>query len=265
MANDPNLVEEASPAGATETQRLLWDWPTRFFHWVIAGLFLGGFALAQLAHEHSQSFTLHMVLGLVLALAVVLRLGWGLVGSRPSRLSSFLFSPRALLRYLRDAAKGQDRPSPGHNPGSSYAAYAMLLLPLGLAATGIAQGQGLKEAKDLHEALAYTMVGVIVVHLLGLALYSIRHRENLAMSMVHGRRTLPEASAIPSARPWAGLASLLLLGAGTAMLLRGLDLPGRRLKLPVLGTVLKLGETAQERQPAGMNPEHPEHEEDDRD
>lgn len=225
-----------------EPPRLLWDWPTRLFHWVLAGLFTAAFAVATLTPKHGTAFLAHMTLGLTLALAVLLRLFWGFVGSRPSRFGSFLFSPAELYRYLREAATGRDTPSPGHNPGSSYAAYAMLLIPLGLAATGIAQGQGRKWAEEVHEALAFGMVGVVALHILGLAWHARRHQDHMAFSMVDGKREIPEAEAIPSSRPLSGMAFLVLLGTWAASLAQGLDPQKRQITLPVLGTRIPLGE-----------------------
>ncbi|BDU73594.1 cytochrome b/b6 domain-containing protein [Mesoterricola silvestris] len=253
-----------NPAGndAAPQQALLWDWPTRITHGLTAGLFAGAFLLATLTSKHSQVFLIHSLLGLVLALVVVLRLGWGVVGSRPSRFSSFLFSPLALFRYLRDAARGQDQPAAGHNPGSSYASYAMLLIPLGLAATGLAQGRGGEWAEEVHEALAYAMVAFIVLHLLGLALYGIRHRENIALSMLHGRRRIPAGAGIPSSRPWAGLAVLLLVAGGAGLLAQGLDLKARQIKVPGLAKPIPLGE--REKEGAGKAPEQDENEDEEK-
>lgn len=242
MSDTPHTTEILRAEGHQEPPRLLWDWPTRLFHWVLAGLFTAAFAVATLTPKHGTAFLAHMTLGLTLALAVLLRLFWGLVGSRPSRFGSFLFSPADLYRYLREAATGRDTPSPGHNPGSSYAAYAMLLIPLGLAATGIAQGQGMKWAEEVHEALAFGMVGVVALHILGLAWHALRHRDNLALSMFDGKREIPEDSAIPSSRSLSGIAFLALIGTWAASLAQGLDTQKRQITLPVLGTRIPLGE-----------------------
>lgn len=220
---------------------LLWDWPTRLLHGSLASLFLAALAVASFVSEHSPVFQLHMLFGLLLLLVVLLRLVWGLAGSQPSRFSSFLYSPAALVRYVRDAAAGRDRPAPGHNPGSGYATFALLLLPLGLGVTGLAQGLGWKAAEEVHGALAYGMAGVVVLHLLGLAWHTVRHRENIAASMVTGRRQLPAGAAIPSARPLAGVAFLLLLVAGAVVLVAGLDPRARRIDLPGLGMSIPLG------------------------
>lgn len=242
MADTPlsptNPVQEDPKTGP----ELLWDWPTRLLHWSLAGLFLAALALASLASEHSPVFLLHMLFGLLLLLTVLLRLVWGLAGSRPSRFSAFLFSPAALVRYVRDAAANRDRPMPGHNPGSSYATFALLLLSLGLGATGLGLGLGWKTAEEVHSALAYGTAGVVVLHLLGLAWHTVRHQENIAASMVTGRRHLPAGAGIPSTRPLAGAAFLLLLGAGAAILAAGLDPRTRQIDLPGLGVSIPLGE-----------------------
>jgi cytochrome b len=242
MSDATPSLEAQIPEEGDPSRRLLWDWPTRLFHWTLAGLFTAAFAVATLSSEHGWIFPIHATLGLTLAVAVLMRVIWGLVGSRPSRFTSFLFSPAALLRYFREALAARDRPAAGHNPGSSYAVYAMLLIPLGLAATGIAQGQGLKWAEELHEGLAFAMVAVVVLHILGLAWHTLRHRENIAMSMFHGERMIPAESALSSSRPWAGAAFLALLGAWAASLANGLDARGKRITLPVLGTTLQIGE-----------------------
>lgn len=220
--------------------RTLWDWPTRILHWAMVGLFTGAFSLALLASEHSPAFVIHTALGILLGGVVLLRLLWGFVGSKPSRFGSFLHSPMSLLRYVRDAVRGVDRPTAGHNPGSSYAIYAMLLLPLGLAGTGVAMGRGLEWAEEVHGALAYAMVGVIVLHILGLAWHTRRHREAIAMSMVHGRRCIEASDAITSARPMAGVLVALTLGVAASLIVSGLDTQKGTLTLPGLAQPLIL-------------------------
>jgi cytochrome b len=227
---------------ADSAPRLLWDWPTRILHWAMAALFTTAFSVAVVSSEHGRAFPTHAALGLLLGLAVLLRLVWGLVGSSPSRFASFLHGPGSLVRYFREVLAGRDQPVAGHNPGSSYAIYALLLLPLGLAGSGIAMGRGLEGAEEVHAVLAYAMVAVIAAHILGVAWHTFRHGEAIAMSMVHGRRRLVPEAAIPSARPFTAAAFLLVLGGGAATLWQGLDLQKRTLTLPGLAAPLNLGE-----------------------
>lgn len=244
--SDPNLPD--TKAAQEERLGLLWDWPTRVLHWAMAGLFLGAFSVAVASSEHGRVFPVHAAAGLLLGLAILLRLVWGFVGSRPSRFASFPHRPSSLVRYLKEALAGQDRPTDGHNPAAGYAAYAMLLLPLALAATGIAMGRGGKWAEEVHGVLAYTMLSVVALHVLGLAWYTHRHREAIALSMVHGRRRLPQGDAIPSSRPFIGVAFLLALAGGGTLLWKGLDTRRRTLLLPGMTTPISVGENEKGRQ-----------------
>jgi cytochrome b len=236
-----SIPSEAGPAEPVPMPRLVWDLPTRLFHWVLAALFGAAFLLAISSPEQSRAFMVHMLVGLVLAFAILLRLVWGVVGSRPSRFGSFLYGPAALGRYVRLALKGADRPGPGHNPGSSYAIYAMLLLPLALVATGLLKATGREWAEEIHSVMAYAMVAVIGLHLAGVAWHAWRHRDGIVLAMVHGRRPAAEADAIRSPRAWAGAAFLLLVGAWGVGLARGFQASSRQVVLPVVGSILPLG------------------------
>ena len=238
----PVFAPKALPDESGLTPQLVWDLPTRLFHWTLAALFTGAFLVAIASSEHSRVFLVHMLIGLILAFAIVLRLIWGLVGSKPSRFSSFLYSPAALGRYVRLAMKGADQPGSGHNPGSSYAIYAMLLLPLALVATGLLKSSGREWAEELHTVLAYGMLAVVVLHLVGIAWHARRHRDGIALAMVHGRRPVGAGEAIASHRTWAGAVYLLLLGGWAAGLVNGFEASRRQVVLPLVGTVLPLGE-----------------------
>ena len=63
--------------------------------------------------------------------------------------------------------------------------------------------------EELHEGLASTMLAVVVVHLVGVAVGSLVHRENLPRTMITGRKIGATRDAIIGARP---LAAMVLLG-----------------------------------------------------
>jgi cytochrome b len=220
----------------------VWDLPTRLFHWTLVGLFTGAFAVAHLADEHRPAFAIHMLLGLILLAAIAFRLAWGLVGSRHARFSSFLFSPAALVTYVKEAFAGRDRPSAGHNPGSSWAIYAMLSLPLLLVATGL-KAQGRSELfEELHGILGWIMLAAVVAHLAGLAFHTFRHREPIALAMITGERRGEPADAIGSSHPVAALIFLLLVGGWAALVLRGHDPVARVVRVPGVGLTIPVAE-----------------------
>lgn len=219
---------------------LVWDLPTRLFHWAFAGGFLAAFAIAELTDDDGGLFPMHMLVGLVLVFMVLLRAIWGLVGSRWARFGAFPTRPAELFRYLRDAIVGGARRYAGHNPGSAWAALGMLALVVGLGVTGLAMGRGNEAAEELHEVFAWGTVALVVAHLAGIALHTIRHKEVVAFSMVDGRKEAEPAAAIPSARPVAGVAFLALTGAWAGAVFSNYDAATGEVAL--LGTTLQLGE-----------------------
>jgi cytochrome b len=225
------------------TRILVWDLPTRLFHWLLAGSFLSAFAIATTMDDEGRLFPVHMLLGLVAAFMVVLRLVWGVIGSRPSRLSELALKPADLFAYVRHAVTGGgSRRWSGHNPGASWAAVVMFACILGLATTGILMSRGFEAAEEVHEVLAWTMMGAVGVHLAGIALHTLREREPIALSMVDGRRLGTDREALASARPLVGLVFLALTGAWAGGLVRSYDPAAGTVTVPVLGAHLTLGE-----------------------
>ncbi len=225
------------------TRILVWDLPTRLFHWLLAGSFLSAFAIAVTMDDDGSLFPVHMLLGLVAAFMVGLRLVWGVLGSRPSRLTELALNPAELLAYLRAALTGGARRLwAGHNPGTSRAAVVMFACVLGLAATGVLMSKGYEAVEEVHEVLAWTMLGTVGVHLAGIALHTLREREVIALSMVDGRRRGAVGGGLASARPLAGLVFLALTGAWTGGLVSSYDAATSTVVVPVVGARLTLGE-----------------------
>jgi cytochrome b len=221
---------------------LIWDLPTRLFHWLLAAGFAAAAFIALVLGEHSALFPYHAILGLTLVLMVALRVVWGVVGTRYARFGSFAFGPGAVVAYAKSTMFGGGTRHVGHNPGSAWAIFAMLALVLALGVTGVLMGMGVKGWKDAHELCAYALVGVVVVHVLGVALHTLRHRENITASMIHGRKNAEPASAIASARPLAAIVFLVVTGAWVVGLLRNYDPGTQRTTVPLWGASLQLGE-----------------------
>ena len=88
-------------------------------------------------------------------------------------------------------------------------ALGILVGITGYAAYADAGGEWVEE---LHGALAWALLGVVVVHVLGVLLSSVLHRENLIAAMITGRKHGAPSEAIRHSR-WvvaAGLAALVL-------------------------------------------------------
>lgn len=83
-------------------QILVWDLPTRVLHWLFAGSLSGALVIGFGFDDEHPWFAYHMLLGLVAGLVLCMRLALGIVGSRHARFSAWAWSPRELIRYVRN-------------------------------------------------------------------------------------------------------------------------------------------------------------------
>jgi cytochrome b len=165
---------------------LVWDVPTRVFHWLLALSFAGAFLTA----ESERYRDVHVMLGYTMLGLVAFRLVWGLIGTRYARFGSFAFGPKSILTYLKSLFTRSPQHYPGHNPAGSWAIYALLGLTLLAGASGYAAyndfgGHWMEEA---HEAMANALLAVVVVHVAGVIVSSVLHRENLVRAMLTGKK-----------------------------------------------------------------------------
>lgn len=199
---------------------LIWDLPTRLFHWALAS----SFAVAWLTSEGDQWLAIHVFTGYLMLGLVGFRLVWGFAGSHFSRFSSFWFGPKEAFDYLKQVTKGHAARHVGHNPTGSLAIYILLVLAVAVGFTGfftlggdeqqgIAAGlfsfSQIKIIKELHELLATLMLLVVFGHITGVVVESVMHKENLAKSMVTGFKQADASTPKASARPL--VAALMLL------------------------------------------------------
>lgn len=175
----------SAAAAASDATTLVWDLPTRLFHWAFAICFAG----AWLTSDSERQHLLHLLFGYSLFGLIAFRVVWGFVGSRHARFASFAHGPAATLRYLTGMFKGHPDHHVGHNPAGAVAIWLLLGLGLATAGVGIAMISGAGEAlEEVHEILATTMLVVVGLHLLGVIVGSVLHRENLPRAMVTGRK-----------------------------------------------------------------------------
>jgi len=131
---------------------------------------------------------------------VVLRLLWGVLGTRYARFSQFIRSPSTVARYLRDIATGREARYVGHNPAGGAMIVMLMLVMLATAATGYLQTTdqffGDEGVEKLHDLLGNGLLLLVLAHLAGVALASVRHHENLVRAMLTGRKRPPAADDI---------------------------------------------------------------------
>lgn len=197
----------------------VWDLPLRLFHWLLAG----SIAVAFLSSEDDSPLAAwHIAAGWVAAVLVVFRLVWGIVGSEHARFASFVRPSRAFA-HLRDLAAGRAERTIGHNPAGGLAVLLLIGSIAAVVATGWAALQGGEE--DLHEAIAWFLLGLIGIHVAAVIATSILSRENLVRAMVTGRKQAadhPDVRRVRSASPAAFVFALAAAG-GAVVGIRDLD------------------------------------------
>ncbi|RFP24292.1 cytochrome B [Duganella sp. BJB488] len=173
-------------SGATPPQIRVWDLPVRIFHWLMAFSFAGAYLTAE-ADNWRQ---VHVTLGYTMAALVCFRILWGFFGTYYARFASFVRGPKATLSYLRSMLHGRPQHFTGHNPAGAVAIVLMLGIAMALAGSGwlLYTERAGEWMEDVHELIANLMLAVVLVHIAGVLVASFIHRENLAKSMLTGRK-----------------------------------------------------------------------------
>ena len=171
-----------------------WDLPLRIFHWLL----VAGFFIAYLTED--DLLTVHVWAGYLVSGLLVFRLIWGFIGNDYARFSNFLCSPAKSIAYLKDLIALKTQRYIGHNPAGA-AMIVLLLISLlmtvitGFAVYGADQAAGPlsgigsaneKMWEEVHEFFANFTLLLVLVHVIGVAIESYIHRENLARAMVNG-------------------------------------------------------------------------------
>ncbi|MGA8007442.1 MAG: cytochrome b/b6 domain-containing protein, partial [Burkholderiales bacterium] len=190
---------------------LVWDLPTRAFHWLFALSFLAAYLSSE-----DDWLTFHVTFGYTVLGLVAFRLLWGFAGTRYARFSSFAYGPPRALAYLRSLLERRPEHHVGHNPAGSWAIYLLLALGALTGALGFLTlngPQGWKWVKEVHQVAGNVMLGVACVHIAGVIAGSLAHKENLARAMVDGYKEGAPAEGIRTS-VWIVGAMLLALVAG---------------------------------------------------
>jgi cytochrome b len=236
-----------TPEESLMREVLVYDLPTRLFHWLFAAFFITAFAIANLVDDDSTRFSLHMLAGLGMVFVIALRLVWSLAGTRHARLGDLVLNPAQLITYFKGMFTSGSRRWIGHNPASSWAALTMVGLGLGLGITGYLMASGAESGwvKETHELMANAFLVVVLLHIAGVAVHMLRHHDHLETSMVTGRKQAITDNQMPvRAVPVAGLAFIVLTAVFMGYLLQHHDAQARTLDL--FGTTLQLGESEQD-------------------
>ncbi len=168
----------------------VWDPFVRVFHWALAL----SFTIAWLSSDSPG--LVHSAAGYVAGALVAARIVWGFVGPGYARFSVFVRSPAMVLDYVKAIAEGSEARFIGHNPAGGVM-IVVLLAAMGAAVTSgwlltTDAFWGSETMQRAHSIAARSVLLLALAHVVGVALASIRHRENLVRAMVVGVKRPPE-------------------------------------------------------------------------
>lgn len=195
----------------------VWDKFVRVFHWSVVTLFI----ISYLSAEEVE--WLHVYSGYTIAALVVLRVIWGVIGSRYARFSDFVPSVAVTKGYISGLRSGKPVRYLGHNPlgGLMVITFLVMLTVItlsGMKLYAVEEGKGPLASgvqmnfvspvfagedhdedgedvehgssdeywKEIHEFAVNLMLLLILLHIAGVVISSRIHNESLVKSMLNG-------------------------------------------------------------------------------
>jgi cytochrome b len=162
----------------------IWDRFIRTFHWLLVGLFATAF------YTRDNWEQIHIACGYAILALVLARIVWGVIGSAAAQFRDFIYSPLTVMQFLFDTARFRAKRYLGHNPAGGAMVLTLIVTLLTICGSGIAMTTnamwGVKWIETIHKVATYGALALIALHLIGVILASIEHRENLVKSMVTG-------------------------------------------------------------------------------
>ena len=213
------LVKIGEPLRRTHSigsTRLTVDAPTRVFHWLFAISLLG----AYLTGDSEWWRSIHIAFGYMMLALIAFRLGYGLMGPRHVRLSALVRRASGWSEWLQALRPGQHTNGPPAPQLQHLFTASVVLLLMGWIVPVFVTGYAALNEWDaflggeifeaLHEFFANGFLVLIALHLMGLLLFSLFRRRNLAAPMLTGRSPGNGPSLVQHNRVW--LAWLLAAG-----------------------------------------------------
>ncbi len=190
----------------------VWDLPLRLFHWLLTLLTVAAFLTSQ-GEEWSRW---HNRIGLSIAVLLVFRLLWGVVGSSTARFVSFVRAPREVSSYLAYVWRTPTpmTAAPGHNPAGGWMVLLLLAAYLAQCVSGMfadddvswhgplaaqASANWVRAMVWLHAWNFRFILALLALHLSAIAFYQLIKKVNLIGPMVHGTQRATVDPVLPAA------------------------------------------------------------------
>jgi cytochrome b len=183
----------------TDTSQIkVWDQFVRYFHWSLVSAFL----IAYVTEE--DLLTVHTWAGYLILLLISIRFVWGFIGTRYARFSDFVYSPGTVIQFLKDTMHLRAKRYLGHNPAGGAMVILLIVSLLvtttsGILLLGVEEQAGpvahwfnqggsfwSEILEELHEFFANLTLLLVFIHIIGVIVESLIHKENLVSAMLTG-------------------------------------------------------------------------------
>jgi cytochrome b len=165
----------------------VWDPVVRIAHWGLAAL------IAIDLFNDSGANPWHRGLGYAAGAVVLARLLWGVLGPAHARLTAIARTAGELASYV-SGPPGAAHRYVAHNPLGASMAITLWGLTLFVVATGWAlqldRFWGDELMQSIHAFSSYTLAALVIVHVAGAIVGSVRGRVNLVKAMITGDKKL---------------------------------------------------------------------------
>lgn len=180
------------------SQIRVWDPLVRFFHWSLASAFV----VAYITEDDFLS--VHSWAGYLILALLVIRFIWGFIGTRHARFSDFTYSPAHIIQFLKDTLRFRAKRYLGHNPAGGAMAILLMTSLLVTSISGVMLVGAEEQAgplanlftqtgerwgdilEEVHEFFANFTLLLVFMHIAGVIVESLIHKENLVTSMITG-------------------------------------------------------------------------------
>jgi cytochrome b len=170
-------------------KRPVWDLPTRIFHW--------GFALSvvlsMLIVYGRQYAMLHVVAGSAAFMFVLGRVVWGIFGTKYVRFSAFLKGIKDVKKEFAIFKTEQTSHTVGHPAVAGWVMLLLMFCGIGVGVSGFwlyafADDVTKESALYWHEIFANSLLVIAFVHVQGVFLHVLTHKDGIVKGMIDGKR-----------------------------------------------------------------------------
>ena len=180
---------------------LVWDLPTRLFHWFLVLLFSLQFVTGSIGEDW---LVLHSYLGYATLVLIIFRIFWGVFGGHWSRFSSFFPTHRFSQPSSANSKPfSQKSPSPGHTWLGSLSITVILISLLAQITSGLMTNDDISFAGPFTKHVSndvvdwmgwyhtevgyYLLLFLVALHICAIAYYQIIG-VNLTKPMLNGHK-----------------------------------------------------------------------------